>query len=79
MANTELQLQLQGNAILAVLRMIGEYPAHEIGVFILRACTTVIKIKIFMLADWRPSTRKSNEIGCDEVFAEHGPRFPVPG
>ena len=33
-ANAELQLQLQGNAILAVLRMIGGYPADEIDVFI---------------------------------------------
>ena len=31
----------------------------------------MIKSKIFMLADWRPGTQKSNEISWAEVFAEH--------
>jgi len=34
MANTKLHLQLQGDAILAVLRMIGRYPQNEVDMFI---------------------------------------------
>lgn len=33
---------------------------------------TVIKSNVFIAKAWGPDVRKSKEISCDEVFAEHG-------
>jgi hypothetical protein len=37
-----------------------------------RDCKTTIMSRIFMPAGWISGTRKSNEIGQDGVFADHG-------